>query len=556
MQTKPLRKIVAVLYSIFIIAGVCIGFQYSNDSNNEYLEDLRYFNDAWTVDGSGIEFPYGQSEQTFTMHNTLPAVKNNEYLIIRAYYSTYTAYIDGHRISQSSDNTFLGRSTVAGNKELWIPLLDEYSGKDISINMKMRKEFYGASVSEAFITTRALYAASVEKDNIALIIFFAAFTVTGIIEIIIACTFAFKDTAEKQRRIFGALLYAGVFSVVSGQWIINDSRLPFILFGHIVGFSILTIISYHFMPLLFFRMQRYLYERESGIDYIVGDTIAVVSCLAMILALLGIIDWGTLIYLGQLYIIIVFLATGYYSVLDVLRKKKPNTNRLVSFVNLVFIILALISLVFYINNSLFRYIDILVFDIYLYVIAQVFLIYKRISMAIKDRQEHAITRFYAYNDELTKLGNRRKFYKTIDELKKNGLPENFTIIMVDSNRLKYYNDTFGHEAGDELIAATASFLQSCFESFSDSNICRIGGDEFAVSLVSDKEQLDEAIRLFKAKLAGFNGEYVKELSASVGYARSDEYPDASFEELQAKADEAMYADKNAFYKASGIDRRK
>ena len=128
--------------------------------------------------------------------------------------------------------------------------------------------------------------------------------------------------------------------------------------------------------------------------------------------------------------------------------------------------------------------------------------------------------------------------------------------MVDSNRLKYYNDTFGHEAGDELIAATASFLQSCFESFSDSNICRIGGDEFAVSLVSDKEQLDEAIRLFKAKLAGFNGEYVKELSASVGYARSDEYPDASFEELQAKADEAMYADKNAFYKASGIDRRK
>ncbi len=556
MQSKTLRKMVVFIYSILIIAGICIGFQYSNDSNNEYREYLRYINDGWTVEGSGIEFPYGQSEQTFTMHNTLPVVKNNEYLIIRAYYDTYTVYIDRHQISWSSDNTFLGRSTVAGKKELWIPLMDEYSGKDISIDMKMRKELYGASVSEAFITTRALYAAFVEKDNIALIIFFAAFTVTGIIEIIIACTFALKTTDEKQRRIFGALLYAGVFSVVSGQWILNDSRLPFILFGHIVGFSILTIISYHFMPLLFFRMQRYLYERESAIDYIVGDTIAIVSCLAMILALFGIIDWGTLIYLGQVYIIIVFLATGYYSILDVLKKRKTNTNRLVSYVNLAFIFLAFISLVFYITNSLFRYIDILVFDIYLYVIAQVFLIYKRIGMAIKDQQEYAITKFYAYNDELTKLGNRRKFYKTIDELKKTGLPENFTIIMVDSNRLKYYNDTFGHEAGDELIAATASFLQSSFENFKDSNICRIGGDEFAVSLCADKEQLDRAVKFFKEKLADYKGEYVKDLSASVGYARIDECPDASFEELQAKADEAMYADKKAYYEANGIDRRK
>ncbi len=556
MQSKTLRKIIAFIYAILIIGGVCIGFQYSNDSSNEYRERLRFINDAWTVDGSDIEFPYGQSEQTFTMHSTLPDVKSNEFLIIRAYYDTYAAYIDGQIISQSSDNTFLGRSTVAGKKELWIPLLDGYSGKEISIDIKMRKELYGASVSEAFITTRALYAAFVAKNNIALIIFFAAFTVTGIIEIIIACTFAFKSTEEKQRRIFEALLYAGVFSVVSGQWILNDCRLPFILFGHIVGFSILTIISYHFIPLLFFRMQSCLYERESAIDYIVDDTIVVVSCLAMILAFFGIVDWGILIYLGQIYIIIVFLATGYYSIVDVLRKRKTYTNLLVSYVNLAFIILALLSLVFYINNSLFRYIDVLVFDIYLYVIAQVFLIYKRISIAIKDQQEHAITKFYAYNDELTKLGNRRKFYKTIDELKKNGLPADFTIIMVDSNRLKYYNDNFGHEAGDELIAATASFLQSSFEGFADSNICRIGGDEFAVSLSANKEQLDKAIRLFKEKLANYKGEYVNGLSASVGYARSDEYPDASFEELQAKADEAMYADKNAYYEANGINRRK
>ena len=556
MKIRRFRRAVALIYSIIVIISICVGFQYSNDSDMEYREDFRYLNENWSVDGQPIEFPYGESEQAFTIKNTLPEVRNNEFLIIRAYYDTFSAHIDGEEVEHSVENVFLGRSTVAGKKEFWIPLYEKYSGKDISIDMKMRKELYGASISEAFITSRALYGTRVTKENIILILFIAAFTVTGIIEIIIACAFAITTAGKNRRRIFGALLYAGIFSIGSGQWMLNDCRLTFILFGHIVGYSILTILSYHILPLLFFRMQRYLYERDTLVDHVVGDTISVVSCIAVCLALFGVTEWGTLIYLGQIYAVVVFLATGYYSIVVVINRKNSEKNLIVSYVNLVFIVLALISLVLYINNGLLRYVDIIVFDIYLYVLAQVLLIYKTISMSIKEQQEHDITKFYAFNDELTKLGNRRKFYLTIDELKKNGLPEDFTIIMVDSNRLKYYNDNFGHEAGDELIATTAKILQSTFEGFEKANICRIGGDEFAVSLLAQKSEVEKAIILFKTRLSEYKGQYINGMSASVGYAQSSDYPGSTVDELQTKADEAMYKDKSAFYRASGFDRRK
>lgn len=555
MEIKGFRKIVALIYTIIIIISVCVGFQYSNDSTDEYSDDLRFLNENWSVDGQLIDFPYGKSEQTFTMENTLPAVENSEYLIVRAYFQTFTVYIDGKEIAHSVDNKFLGHSTVAGKKEFWIPLSKDYSGKNISIDMKMRKELYGASISEAFIGTRAQYGISVAKDNLIIIMFYAAYTLTGLIEILVVWIYASRVTCADKRKI-GALLYAGVFSIVSAQWVINDSRIPFIFFGHIVGYSILTILAYYSMPILFFRMQRYLYDRVTTMDHVVGDTLAALSCIAVFLSLIGVIDWSTLVYFGQAHIIIVFLATAYYSIADVRKKKNSDNDRIVSVMNLVFIALALLSLLLYMNNVLFRYVYFVILDIYLYVLAHMVYIYKRISKTIKEQQELDITKFYAFNDELTKLGNRRKFYLTIDEIKKNGLSDDFTIIMIDTNRLKYYNDNFGHEAGDELISATAKILQTTFEKFEEANICRIGGDEFAVSLLAKKPELDKAIVLFKTRLSEYKGEYITGMSASVGYASYSDFPGASIDELQTKADEAMYKDKSAFYKASGFDRRK
>lgn len=77
----------------------------------------------------------------------------------------------------------------------------------------------------------------------------------------------------------------------------------------------------------------------------------------------------------------------------------------------------------------------------------------------------------AYVDPLTGLNNRRYGVEQIERLKKANKP--FLLTMVDVDYLKYCNDTFGHEKGDEYLKNIASLLSTL-----RCDVCRVGGDEF------------------------------------------------------------------------------
>lgn len=84
----------------------------------------------------------------------------------------------------------------------------------------------------------------------------------------------------------------------------------------------------------------------------------------------------------------------------------------------------------------------------------------------------------AYEDPLTGVANRRAFEERIVNLIEEGKPA--TLVLIDLDRFKQINDRFGHLAGDRLLVAVASVL----ESTSDARhfLARIGGDEFALLL--------------------------------------------------------------------------
>jgi diguanylate cyclase (GGDEF)-like protein len=88
----------------------------------------------------------------------------------------------------------------------------------------------------------------------------------------------------------------------------------------------------------------------------------------------------------------------------------------------------------------------------------------------------------AYTDELTGIWNRRLIDIFIKRIHKNscGVDVLMSLLLLDIDNLKEYNDKYGHKAGDELICATAAGLKRCFRSY---DVCgRIGGDEFAALL--------------------------------------------------------------------------
>ena len=88
----------------------------------------------------------------------------------------------------------------------------------------------------------------------------------------------------------------------------------------------------------------------------------------------------------------------------------------------------------------------------------------------------------AYSDPLTGLPNRRMFNDELRRMaaqtQRDGVP--FTLLLIDLDRFKEINDTFGHDAGDALLVEAATRLRQAVRQ--TDRVARLGGDEFAVLL--------------------------------------------------------------------------
>src|SRR5687768_14632285 len=88
----------------------------------------------------------------------------------------------------------------------------------------------------------------------------------------------------------------------------------------------------------------------------------------------------------------------------------------------------------------------------------------------------------AFTDHLTGLANRRRFERQLERevgrVLRYGHP--FCLLLVDIDDFKSVNDTYGHEAGDEVLRRVANVIQSGTRGIDTG--ARIGGDEFAVIL--------------------------------------------------------------------------
>ncbi|MBQ9004351.1 MAG: GGDEF domain-containing protein [Eggerthellaceae bacterium] len=168
----------------------------------------------------------------------------------------------------------------------------------------------------------------------------------------------------------------------------------------------------------------------------------------------------------------------------------------------------------------------------------------------KRREEHLVR--LTMTDELTRLRNRRSLEEDMSALRADGLDDDLVMFCIDVNGLKRVNDTKGHAAGDELIKGAADCLLLTIGQVG--NAYRTGGDEF-MAIVHDKapESIREAIW---KRASAWQGAHSDKLSLAVGYASYADHPDATVDDLEHLADADMYAEKERYYRETGIDRRR
>lgn len=162
-----------------------------------------------------------------------------------------------------------------------------------------------------------------------------------------------------------------------------------------------------------------------------------------------------------------------------------------------------------------------------------------------------------YYDELTDVFNRRGFLKEAGKLfetivpskkgdeRRRELPVPFSVVFLDIDDFKKVNDTFGHEAGDEILRAMGQAVPRHFREYDI--VGRWGGEEFVIALLgADSKvthQIAERMREAVAVLSVPAGKHVLRVTLSIGVAQhSDEL---NIMALIDRADGAMYLAKKS-----------
>jgi diguanylate cyclase (GGDEF)-like protein len=178
---------------------------------------------------------------------------------------------------------------------------------------------------------------------------------------------------------------------------------------------------------------------------------------------------------------------------------------------------------------------------------------EQVSLSLANLRLREALRNQSIRDPLTGLFNRRYLDDSLQREMRRATRKNrpLSILMLDLDHFKRFNDTFGHEAGDTLLRHLGSFLQSYIRA--DDLAFRYGGEEFVIilpeaTLDAARQRAEQLVKDFKRLDVQYRGTTLGPLTVSVGLAA---FPDhgATFDAVLRAADQALYR-----AKAEGRDR--
>ena len=162
-------------------------------------------------------------------------------------------------------------------------------------------------------------------------------------------------------------------------------------------------------------------------------------------------------------------------------------------------------------------------------------------------QELDRTRIEARTDVLCEVGNRKAFDEALAFMisRRQQSGESFGLMLIDIDHFKRINDTFGHQAGDDVLLSIAKALKECVRP--EDFVGRLGGDEFVIILDGLTKQnadlvgtrIRSTVELYDFSIANSGQSTVVTMSMGLAVVRKDD--DAAT--LYDRADKALYKSK-------------
>lgn len=165
-------------------------------------------------------------------------------------------------------------------------------------------------------------------------------------------------------------------------------------------------------------------------------------------------------------------------------------------------------------------------------------------------QNQALEEF-ANKDSLTQLHNRRFLQENIHMFYETCVKNdyNFTVMMIDIDNFKLYNDTYGHQQGDECLRRVAWRLKQELNQENEFLI-RYGGEEFlylgiGISEEDAARKAGQFNRVIRNLIIGFSDQDSRSVTISIGLCSRPALSSLSWEKYISDADKAMYTAKQS-----------
>lgn len=171
------------------------------------------------------------------------------------------------------------------------------------------------------------------------------------------------------------------------------------------------------------------------------------------------------------------------------------------------------------------------------------------SMMNELKRDMERIRRQAITDGLTGLANRKSFDEQIGRICRESKRDGhiFSLAMIDIDHFKSFNDTYGHQVGDQVLRLVAMTLVN--EVKGQDMVARYGGEEFAIILpgtnVNAAQAVADNLRRAVEKKEVINrttGDNLGQITVSLGVAQF--YGNETADDLIHRADKALYASKN------------
>lgn len=166
-----------------------------------------------------------------------------------------------------------------------------------------------------------------------------------------------------------------------------------------------------------------------------------------------------------------------------------------------------------------------------------------VTLALSLIQRELLSRLIvkAFRD-ITGVHNKTSLEKLVQDLSNRPSTFGVGVMMFDLNNLKYVNDTYGHEKGDEFIQTFTYCLTRILDS--DSFLARYGGDEFIlIQQNTSLSELQHMAEKLDSLVQEYNTRTTLPLSYAIGYEVSFQNHYFMMEDLINAADKKMYQDK-------------